>query len=100
MEKLFAVYDNVAKCTLVIGNAKNHQTFIRSNVRVFASQYPLKDLDIYQIGSIDMETFEITTEPRKKIEWNDYNYPETKSEAVSPLIAKTNIQEDKNNGSN
>ena len=47
-----------------------------------------------------METFEITTEPRKKIEWNDYNYPETKADAVSPLtITKINTQEDKTNGS-
>lgn len=83
--QVFALYDLVGGTTLSVNTSRNSATYIRENVPFLIKNYPLKDLELYRIGHVDMSTMEITSIPKEKVSWSDYKYPENKSEALAPL---------------
>lgn len=82
--KLYAIYDKIGENYLQqIFVARNGAEMIRANVGNLMGRFPLRDLELHEIGEFKDKI--IAFDEIKKIEWNSYKMPETKAEALEPL---------------
>lgn len=86
--KLFVIYDKISKSYELAGVAPNHQMFIRENVPYLVKLRPLSDLQLYEAGTFFTEDGKFLNYLKENyilVDWSDYNFPETRAEALAPL---------------
>lgn len=89
-KKLFCLKDNISNDIIISSLNVNCAEFIRSTLPVIISNYPLKDLEIIESGIIETTTGEILTTSKTTHSWDEYKFPENKSENLAPLGADVN----------
>ena len=77
--KIYLVRDNIADDVVSINTATTDGMFVRTYAKGFQSLNSnfLSDFEIYQIGSVDLNTLECTPCPKRKVSWDSYKMPET-----------------------
>lgn len=58
---------------------------VRTILPFAVKQYPLRDLELYEVAKIDLDTALVKTKSPELIDWNVYKFPENKAESFSPL---------------
>ena len=91
--KIYGLYDKITgkyQPLLLLG--ENHKQVIRENVKWIVGTYPLKDIELTEIGEFDLESGNLN-EAKNFVQrnWDDYSFPEKKAEALEPLKAKEMI---------
>lgn len=81
--KIYACVDSVADRTVALFNAVNDGMAIRDNAQFLARIVPLRDMKLYQVGSIDQSLAVTSCEPRE-VDWNSYKLPRTNVPNVAP----------------
>lgn len=76
--KCYGVYDKVLQRTTDVFLAENNGDFLRRYLNSIIQNRPLRDLEYYVLSELD--SYEHSYES-----WNDYSFPESKAEALSPL---------------
>lgn len=84
-EIVFAIKDNATGLFELVGTALTSAQKIRELVPILVRSRPLTDLELYDIGSFDLDTSEIFFHSPTLIDWKSYNYPESRAEALAPL---------------
>lgn len=82
MEKLFTIYDVISDSLVLIGPDKTAGSFVRKNLPYLSkinANY-LSDYIIYEVGTIDDSTCEITSTVKTLIPWDCYKTPEIVAE--------------------
>lgn len=91
MNKLFGIYDEVAKSYCYCGIAPTAPAFIRSVVPMLVRSMSLGDCKVYELGTFNDRDFEAEAE---KIlhDWSEYKFPESPAENLAPLGAEVVAQ--------
>lgn len=85
MKKLFTVRDVVTGQSTFIQLSHNDQSAIRDLFPVVSRGYPLKDIELYCIGSFDEISMNVTPCEPVLIPWSDYQFPISQAENLSLL---------------
>lgn len=94
--KLFNIFDKISQSYELGGVAPNQQMFIRENVAFLVRMRPLSDLQLYEVGEFDTSDGSYNLLPVSDylpIQWSDYNFPETRAEALAPLNIETSSEQ-------
>ena len=83
--KLFCIYDTVSKTYMTVTSSPTAQSCVRENIKFLIQTRPLCDLELYQIGIIDVQTMECHFGEPTLIPWDCYKAPLSKAEALAPL---------------
>ena len=84
--KVFAIFDNVTGSCMTISASPTPQSFVRENIKFITSVRPLRDLDFYEIGTINNQTLELVPYSEKILRsWDCYKVPMSKAESLAPL---------------
>nr|DAH73137.1 MAG TPA: hypothetical protein [Microviridae sp.] len=77
--KIYVVRDNVANDVVSVNTATTDGMFVRTYAKSFQSLNPnfLTDFEIYQVGSVNFDTFECRPCDKRKVSWDSYKMPET-----------------------
>lgn len=84
-ETIFVLKDNATGLFELVGTALTSAQKIRELVPILVRSRPLTDLQLYDIGSFNLETSEIFFHSPTLIDWQSYHYPESRAEALGPL---------------
>lgn len=76
MFNVYALRDVVANDTKTVFHMKTDGLAVRSILPVYAPKFPLKDLVLYQIGTYNDDTMEITAVPVRVVSWDSYKFPQ------------------------
>lgn len=89
LKKIFGFYDKVQKEFISLAIEVNAPTLIRKYLPSIAPMYPIKDIDILEIGELTgINEFYIKPESDYILhEWNEYKFPENKADSLAPLGA-------------
>lgn len=74
----YGVYDKVLHRTTDVFLAENNGDFLRRYLNSIIQNRPLRDLEYYVLSRLDKDQHSYES-------WNDYSFPESKAEALSPL---------------
>lgn len=85
MKKIYSVRDVITGQSTFIQLAHNQQAAIRDLFPVVSRAYPLKDIELYQIGDFDENTLAITPSEPVLVPWSDYQFPVSQAENLSLL---------------
>lgn len=85
MKKIYSVRDVITGQSTFIQLAHNHCAAIRDLFPVVSRGYPLKDVELYEIGKFDENSLEITPCEPVLIPWSDYQFPVSQAENLSLL---------------
>lgn len=75
--RIYAVYDNKAKNFISLHLANSDESFVRSSLNSLLYDFPLNDIDYYQVGYFDLDAGLIKPITPRKCEWDIYKFPET-----------------------
>lgn len=80
--EIFGFYDKISQRMRLITMAENAGLVIRENAKAISQVYPLADIEIRRLGTLDEESGNIKEvfESRDKINiisWNEYEFPES-----------------------
>lgn len=84
---LFGFYDKITEEYDVLAVCNSCANLIRTYYPAFAQRKPLKDVDIYELGTIDSLNINLHKKPVLH-SWTEYQFPETRAEALAPLGLK------------
>ena len=85
MKKIYSVRDVVTGQSTFIQLAHNQQAAIRDLFPVVSRAYPLKDVELFEIGTFDENTLKIVPCNPVLIPWSDYQFPVSQAENLSLL---------------
>lgn len=83
--KLFCIYDTVSKTYMTVTSSPTAQSCVRENIKFLIQTRPLCDLELYEVGSIDVQSMECRFHDPVLISWDCYKAPLSKAEALAPL---------------
>lgn len=77
--KIYVVRDNIADDVVSVNTATTDGMFVRTYSKGFQSLNPnfLSDFEIYQVGTVDFDSLECISCPKRKVSWDSYKMPET-----------------------
>lgn len=81
---LFGFRDKISKCIDVFAVDVSAPSLIRTYYPAFANRKPIRDIEIYELGTIDDLKIDLYDTPILH-EWSEYKFPENKAEALAPL---------------
>lgn len=97
---VYAVFDKISKHYKQIYYASNDEDFIRLYLPSIIMTIPLRELQIFRIGTFNDVTGDLKPTVKKRIDTNCYLFPHSKlspiGENVSHEEIEKNIQETKN----
>lgn len=85
MKKIYSVRDVITGQSTFIQLAHNKQDAIRDLFPVVSRGYPLKDIELYEIGKFDENTLKIIPCEPVLIPWSDYQFPVSQADNLSLL---------------
>lgn len=85
MKKIYSVRDVITGQSTFIQLAHNQQAAIRDLFPVVSRAYPLKDIELYEIGEFDENSLKIISCEPVLIPWSDYQFPVSQAENLSLL---------------
>lgn len=85
MKKIYSVRDAITGQSTFIQLAHNSQSAIRDLFPVVSRAYPLKDVELFEIGQFDENSLEIIPCEPVLIPWSDYQFPVSQAENLSLL---------------
>lgn len=88
MFNVYALRDVVANDTKTVFHMKTDGLAVRSILPVYAPKFPLKDLILYQIGTYNDDTMEITPVPVRVVSWDCYKFPQENVNNSDDVINK------------
>lgn len=92
--KILCVFDNVSQTYMLVSTSPTPASFIRENIKFLISSRPLKDLSLYELGSVDISTMEITlSEHPILVSWDSYQVPVSAGDSLSPLNLSQDVIE-------
>lgn len=91
MEKIYSVYDKVAKRYLSLSFAPNDETFIRTSLYSILMDYPLKDIDIRCLGEFDNDSGAIVVSDIYTVDMTKYVFPRTRMGSASDSLSLDEI---------
>ena len=76
---VYVVRDIIADDVVTVNTATTDGMFVRTFSKGFQSLNPnfLNDFEIYHVGTIDFDTLECVSCPKRKVSWDSYKMPET-----------------------
>lgn len=76
---IYVVRDIIADDVVSVNTATTDGMFVRTYSKGFQSLNSnfLNDFEIYHVGSVDFDTLECTSCPKRKVPWDSYKSPET-----------------------
>lgn len=83
--KLFCIFDKVSKSYMTVTSSPTAESCVRENIKFLVQTRPLRDLELYELGSIDVQTMECTFVEPVLIPWDCYNAPLSPAESLAPL---------------
>ena len=83
--KLFCIFDKVTKSYMTVTSSPTAESCVRENIKFLVQSRPLCDLELYEIGSIDVRTMVCTLIPPVLISWDCYKAPLSPAESLAPL---------------
>lgn len=77
--KIYVVRDNIADDVVSVNTATTDGMFVRTYAKGFQNLNPnfLSDFEVYQVGTVDFNTLECISCPKRKVPWDSYKMPET-----------------------
>lgn len=90
---VYALYDKVAKRHLAISFAASDDDYVRQSLYPTLMDYPLRDVEYYQIGTFDLETGKITPCDRRLCSWEAYKFPKTRMSNDGDDVSLSEIEE-------
>lgn len=86
--RVFVIKDKA--CGKVVDTMGAHIFFsapqaVRSILPFAVKQYPLRDLELLEVGKIELDNGVVYSQTPEVIDWNVYKFPENKAESFSPL---------------
>lgn len=83
--QLFCVFDTVAQSYMLVSSSPSAPAFVRENIKFLSQTRPIRDLELYHIGSINTITLEVSVCDKELISWDCYNVPLSPAESLAPL---------------
>ena len=83
--KIYCIFDKVSQSVMTTTQAPNGATCVRENIRFLTQVRPLKDLELYEVGSLDIQSLSITPQEPVLVPWDCYKVPTSKAESLAPL---------------
>lgn len=85
---MYCVRDIVADDAFVTFMAPTNGMAIRENLPALSRMKPVKDMELYKIGTFDSKTMEIKAEPKTAVSWEEYKFPEKQTETKATMTKK------------
>ena len=83
--KIYGLYDKISEKYQSITLCESAQMFVRSCLATILMDYPLKDIEFYCLGQIDLDLGIIKPCAPKLEDWECYKFPETRAEKLKFL---------------
>lgn len=76
---IYVVRDVIADDVVNVATATTDGMFVRTFSKGYAQLNSnfLNDFEVYCVGHIDFDTLENVSEPKRKVSWDSYKFPET-----------------------
>lgn len=85
---MYCVRDIVADDAFVTFMAPTDGMAVRENLPALSRMKPVKDMELYRIGTFDSTTMEIKPEPKTAVSWDAYKFPEKQTETKATMTKK------------
>lgn len=73
--RIYALYDKVAKRYISTTMAETDDMFVRTSITAILMDYPLKDVECYCVGLIDVDSGIIKPCIPRLVSWDCYKFP-------------------------